>query len=295
MSTHRLRILVIHNPVAGWQRRGKLRRVVRYLRLAGARVTELETEAPGDAIGKARAAEDFDVIVVAGGDGTVNEVINGLGENGPPVAFIPLGTANVLAWELGLPRSPRALARVILEGRTRRVFPGIVNGRRFVLMVGVGLDAWAVERVHLGLKRHLGRLAYVGAVLSFSFLGTFRYGPYRVRANGEEFEATSVVVTRARRYAGPFVIAPGADLGDRFLTVVAVTLRGLADVVRYGAAVAFGRLDWLPDVKVVRAACVTVTGPEGDPVQGDGDIVGRVPFKVSVDEKPIHLIVPGRR
>ncbi len=295
MSTHRLRILVIHNPVAGWQRRGKLRRVVRYLRLAGARVTELETEAPGDAIGKARAAEDFDVIVVAGGDGTVNEVINGLGENGLPVAFIPLGTANVLAWELGLPRSPRALARVILEGRTRRVFPGIVNGRRFVLMVGVGLDAWAVERVHLGLKRHLGRLAYVGAVLSFSFLGTFRYGPYRVRANGEEFEATSVVVTRARRYAGPFVIAPGADLGDRFLTVVAVTLRGLANVVRYGAAVAFGRLDWLPDVKVVRAACVTVTGPEGDPVQGDGDIVGRVPFKVSVDEKPIHLIVPGRR
>ncbi len=295
MSTHRLRILVIHNPVAGWQRRGKLRRVVRYLRLAGARVTELETEAPGDAIGKARAAEDFDVIVVAGGDGTVNEVINGLGENGLPVAFIPLGTANVLAWELGLPRSPRALARVILEGRTRRVFPGIVNGRRFVLMVGVGLDAWAVERVHLGLKRHLGRLAYVGAVLSFSFLGTFRYGPYRVRANGEEFEATSVVVTRARRYAGPFVIAPGADLGDRFLTVVAVNLRGLANVVRYGAAVAFGRLDWLPDVKVVRAACVTVTGPEGDPVQGDGDIVGRVPFKVSVDEKPIHLIVPGRR
>ncbi len=294
MSTHRLHILVIHNPVAGWQRRGKLRRVVRYLRLAGARVTELETEAPGDATGKARAAEDFDVIVVAGGDGTVNEVINGLGENSLPVAFIPLGTTNVLAWELGLPRSPDALARVILEGRTRRVFPGIVNGRRFVLMVGVGLDAWAVERVHLGLKRYLGRLAYVGAVFSFSFLGTFRYGPYRVHANGEEFEATSVVVTRARRYAGPFVIAPEADLEERFLTVVAVNLRGFANVVRYGAAVAFGRIDSLPDVKVVRTTRVTITGPEGDPVQGDGDLFERVPFKVSVDEKPIHLIVPGR-
>lgn len=200
-------------------------RVIGHLCQMGARVTLFESEAPGDVTAKTREADGPDVIAVAGGDGTVSEVVNGLDGEGPPVAFILLGTANVLAWELGLPLSAPALARMIFDGHTRRVYPGLVNGRRFVLMVGVGLDAWAVERVKPGIKRNLGGFAYGDALLSF--LRSFRFGPYHVIVDGEEIEATSTIITRARRYAGPFVIAPEAGLEERSLTVVALTRGGI--------------------------------------------------------------------
>ena len=285
-------VLVIHNPTAGWRRRWKMRRVIGHLRQMGARVTLFETEAPGDATAKAREADGHDVIAVAGGDGTVNEVVNGLDGEGPPVAFIPLGTANVLAWELSLPLSAPALARMIFDGETRRVYPGLVNGRRFVLMVGVGLDAWVVERVKPGIKRNLGGFAYVVALLSF--LRSFRFGPYRVIVDGEEIEATSTIITRTRRYAGPFVIAPEAGLEERSLTVVALTRGGIWNVLRYAAALLLGRLHALSDVRILQATRVSVTGPGGDPVQGDGDLIMKLPIEVSVDERPIRLIVPRR-
>ncbi|RDD62225.1 diacylglycerol/lipid kinase family protein [Ferruginivarius sediminum] len=111
------RVAVIHNPVAGWRRRRYLRRVIDALRERGCEVRLRRTTAPGDAHAFAAEAEGCDVLAVAGGDGTVNEALNGLAGRHVPLSVIPLGTANVLAHELGLPRRPVALARAIVEGR----------------------------------------------------------------------------------------------------------------------------------------------------------------------------------
>ena len=169
MTASGTRILVIYNPVSGRRNKARLDRVLTRLCEAGAQVTVRETGGPGDAETYAREAGNFDVVAVAGGDGTVNEALNGLGTLGgktprgktPALAFIPLGTANILAHELGLPRSAWGLAETILVGERKVVRPGRANGRLFLLMVAAGFDARVVAGVDTGTKRVLGAAAYV--------------------------------------------------------------------------------------------------------------------------------------
>ena len=146
------RLLVIHNPVAGWRRVERFRRTVQQLEHHGCAITERATTGPGDAETIASAAGEVDVVVVAGGDGTVNEVLNGLMQRPGdplPLAVIPLGTANVLAGELGLPIEPEGVARAIAHGRTVTAHLGQARfdgqARRFALMAGAGFDAQAGE------------------------------------------------------------------------------------------------------------------------------------------------------
>src|SRR5258708_7963044 len=163
-------ILLIRNPIAGRRRRGLVDAVVRQVRAEGWTVDLVDTEAVGDA---RRLAETCDatrdgVIAVAGGDGTINEVVNGLarrGEGAPALAIVPLGTANVLAHELGLSFTAAAIARTMVSGRALMVRPGeACNGgapRCFSLMAGAGFDAKVVAGVTAPLKRRFGRAAYV--------------------------------------------------------------------------------------------------------------------------------------
>ena len=150
---------MIFNPSAGARRRRRLERVLVLLREAGCDVVLYETRARGDAEAHARGLDPaaFDAVVAAGGDGTINEIINGLAGIELPLGLVPLGTANVLAAELGLDQAPRAIAHGILSGRTMRAFPGILNGRRFAMMAGAGFDARVVEGVDLRMKRVVGQ------------------------------------------------------------------------------------------------------------------------------------------
>src|ERR1700748_1084353 len=117
-ALRRKRLLLIHNPTAGWRRRHRLQAVLDALDRDGCTVTLKETTCRGDAEAFARAAraEDYDRVVVAGGDGTMNEAINGLADRRLPLAIVPMGTANVLAAEIGLGLSPAAIARTIVQG-----------------------------------------------------------------------------------------------------------------------------------------------------------------------------------
>ncbi|MEK9724099.1 MAG: diacylglycerol kinase family protein [Rhodospirillaceae bacterium] len=158
------RIRVIHNPVAGRRRRHRLRQLLKMLAASGHSVRARPTAHADDARDIAREVQDVDLIVAAGGDGTVNEIVDGLTADDrqgpvPAVAFLPLGTANVLAWALNLPHRPAALMRMIEQGRTVAVRPGIANDRRFILMASAGLDARAVAAVKTTVKRVLGGAA----------------------------------------------------------------------------------------------------------------------------------------
>lgn len=161
------RLRVIFNPTAGSVgRRGqRLHAVLDLLRAAGVSLDLCPTAARGDARALAAAAtpELCDAVVAAGGDGTINEVANGLLDagHGLPLGIIPLGTANVLALEMDLAITPQAIAGALLAGQPRPVPLARVDGRRFLLMGGAGFDAFVVDNVRLGLKRHAGKLAYV--------------------------------------------------------------------------------------------------------------------------------------
>ena len=213
------RIHIIFNPAAGWRRRARLERVLQRLDALGAAVTLRETRARGDAESIARGldAAACDAVVAAGGDGTINEVLNGLGGRAPPLGIVPLGTANVLAAEIGLPRDPGAVADIIAFGRPAPIYCGSANGRRFAMMVGIGFDARVVEGIDLRLKRLFGKAAYVASALAA--LARHAASQYRVEIDGAAHSAAAVVIAKGHYYGGRFVVAAQARLDEPLLHV----------------------------------------------------------------------------
>ena len=289
----RRRVLVIHNPTAGGSIRPRFGRVLEHLAQFGVTVTVRETTCRGDAERMAANASSdmFDVVVAAGGDGTINEVANGLAGNDLPLAIVPLGTANVLAAEIGMPLSARRIARAIACGEARSVHVGTVNGRHFLMMAGVGFDAHVVANVNPRLKRAFGKLAYVVETL----VGLFRfpYRRYRVTIDGATHDAASVVIANGHYYAGRFTCAPQARLDDPALHVCLFERSGPFSVLRYGWGLVAGRLHRLRDVRVVSGYGVRIEGATGEPVQCDGDITGKLPLVARGDAARVNLVFGG--
>lgn len=284
------RLLVIYNPVAGWRRRRRFAHVIAQLHRFDCAVEVRRTARPGDAEALARAANPTrcDLVVAAGGDGTINEVINGLAGSPLPLALLPLGTANVLAAEIGLGASAVAVAEAIAFAPPRPVFLGDANGRRFALMIGIGFDARVVEGLNLRLKRALGKFAYVLSALS-QFL---RYRPrrYQVEIDGTWYPASSVVIAKGHYYGGRFIVAPMARLDEPSLYVTLFERSGRWNLLRYAAAFLGNRLGRLPDVRTVSATAVKVSGEVGEPIQADGDLLAALPLRVTLVKQPIALV-----
>lgn len=288
----RRRILVIHNPVAGLRRRWRLQAVLAALRDLGCRVSLRATAYPGHATAIARAArgESIDAVLAAGGDGTINEVANGLAGSDLPLALCPLGTANVLAAEIGLEVGAAAIVQCALFGRPLPVALGSADGRRFVMMAGVGFDAEVVAAVSPASKRWLGKGAYVLA--SLRRMVSYGFPTFRLRIDGTTHEAASAVIARGHYYGGRFVCAPAARLDAPRFQVCLFRARGPAAVLRYGAALTFGTLTERRDVELLFANEVIVEGPAGDPVQADGDIIARLPVAFGISADRLNLLVP---
>ena len=299
-------LLLIVNPTAGRRRRGLVDAVAARVRQEGWSVDVVETTAAGDArrLAEACDASRYSVIAVAGGDGTINEVVNGLagrGDDTPAVGIVPLGTANVLAHELGLGFSAAAVARTMTAGRALLVQPGeAVNGagaRCFSLMAGAGFDAKVVAGVSAPLKRRLGRAAYVWR----SLVEARRYRPvrYEVKIDGVRHEASSVIVTRSRHYAGPYVVAPKATLGEPLLHVCLFERWGRAHTLRFGLALLLGRLPKAGGYRVVSGRDVKLSvlhdaGETGrQPVQIDGDDALTLPVSIGVASGAVRLLRPA--
>ena len=284
------RILVVFNPAAGRARRSRFERIVAALRGFGCAVTVVETDAPGHAETLAREASetDYDVIAVAGGDGTINEAVNGLKGRDLVLGIIPLGTANVVADEIRLHRSPAAIARTLAHGPVKPIYVGIANGRRFVMMAGAGFDANVVSKISLGLKKVLGPLAYVWGAVRQSFSDPF--ADRDIVIDGTAYRTVSMVACNGRRYGGPFVAAPGASLTENAFHVVLMEGRGWFSVARYGIGLMLGRISMWSDVRIIEGRDVKVEG--GGPVQADGDIVTNLPVRISMDSEPVKLVYP---
>jgi len=292
------RLLIIRNPTAG-RRGGLFVGTLHRLRALGCQIEVRETVAPGDAEAWARdsAAAGYDVVVAAGGDGTIREVINGLVgiPAAPPLAILPLGTANVLAVEIGLSSDPAALAEMIATGKGRPICLGRIRGQTgrgtvFTAMAGVGFDAHVVAGISLGLKRIIGKGAYVAEALRQ--LGSFRFPCYQVVADGRAYEAASVIVANGRHYAGRYVCAPAAAIAVPLLHVCLFDSGGPLAALRYMAALQTGRLEARPDYRIVPTRQVTISAPAGEPVQADGDIVAHLPVEIDVVSGALRLVMP---
>ncbi len=232
-------MIVVFNPVAGLRRASLLWRVLDVLVANGVRIELAETHRGGHAEALAREAvcAGAQMVVAAGGDGTIAEVANGLMGSSVRLGVIPLGTANVMAHEMALPFEPRSVAAALAFGRTRLLWPGVVRmgeaSRLFVQMLGVGLDAQVVHNLSVPLKRALGRSAY--ALQTLREIACYRYAPIRVRLDGEETQAASVIVSKGRLYGGRFLLAPTACAAEPGFSVVLFDHSGIGSALMHTA------------------------------------------------------------
>ncbi len=281
------RVCIIINPAA----RGAKARLKRLERIAHGAVIKT-TAGPGDAEAQAERAIDqgYETIVAAGGDGTINEVVNGIG--GAPVALgiLPMGTVNVFAMELGIPFNVEAAWKVIREHHSRRIDLASANGHFFVQMAGVGLDAQIVQRNNRDIKSVLGPLSYL---LTATKVAAEKPPVLRVLAEGRPaVEGSFVLVGNGRFYGGPFALFNEADLQDGFLDICVFKHMNYLALVRYFRGALFGSLSRFSDVHYFKAKKLVVKANVPVPLEVDGEWIGHAPVEFSLRHRKLKVLVP---
>ena len=288
-------MLVIYNPTAGRRRVSRLWRVLDVLVAHGVRLEVVETRHAGHAGSLAREAarHGAELVVAAGGDGTIAEVASGLEGSDALLGIIPLGTANVLAHELALPTDANGLASVLANGCTVPLWPGIARGRSgsrlFVQMLGIGFDAHVVHRISRPVKRALGKGAYV--LQTLRELPRYDFAPVRLRIDGEAAVAGSVIIAKGSLYGGPYLLAPDARTDAPGFSVMLFEQAGIAAALLAGAALPLNLLGRVPGVVHRRASEIVLIDEAGRPAQADGDPAGTTPLHVSDAQAPLRLMV----
>ena len=290
---------MIYNPRAGKIIRsgGLVERAHKTLVHRGHNVTLAPTTGPHTAgtIARDHIANGADLIVVAGGDGTINEAAEGVIGSTVPLAILPCGTANVLAVEATVGLDPARAARHLDELKPRRIAVGHVAcdggrvSRHFLLMAGIGLDAHIVYNVNVALKARTGKFAYWLA--GWSLLGK-RLVQLEVEIGGGRQRCSFVLMSRVRNYGGDFEIAKSVRLTDD--TFEAVMFEGDTTVpyVKYFAAMAMNRLQKMKGVEILRVKHAKISGVEKAYVQIDGEYAGRLPAEINIVPDALTLLLP---
>jgi len=289
------RATLIYNPAARGVRRGlarELTRIEKALKAYGIQADMVPTQRSSHACLLAREAvsSGADLIIAWGGDGTINEVVNGMARSPVPLLVLPAGTGNVLAKEIRLPGNPLKSLALARTGSLRRVALGKVDQRYFLLMAGIGVDASVVAAVNPRLKRTLGKGAFWLAGLQRFLQGQFP--EFELRINGEIHRGTFALVARARNYGGPFSIVPRADLDSDKLHVCLFERSGRWPYLRYLLVTVLGRHLSLSDVKYLEAETVEARANHEVWFQLDGELIGTLPQTFSIEKDALSLVVP---
>jgi YegS/Rv2252/BmrU family lipid kinase len=284
--------LLVTNPFSS---RGltetRIARVAAEFAAAGSRIDILRTVGPGDAErNSADLRKNYAAVVVAGGDGTICEVVNGLAGRHVPVGIIPRGTGNVLAKELRLPKGIRKAIDVILKGKTMRLDVGIGGTKRFLLMASAGYDAQVTALAH---KTRRGRFGYASFIVPM--WRTLKKGDFpviNVDINGRVQQCRHVVIANVSSYGGPFRPAPGAIYNDGEFDVVMFTGAGRWNMVRYGFLACCMSKAPKDDIIKMRTDRVTLASDAPVPLQMDGDPAGFLPRSFHIKRDDVTILVP---
>jgi diacylglycerol kinase (ATP) len=266
----------------------------------GIKVDAAATTGPGTASEMARRAVErgADLILVAGGDGTINEVVNGMAHSDVPLGILPGGTANVLACELRIGKTIERAAESLCHCVKERVALGVLTpgdgdaSRHFLLMAGAGLDADIVYRLDPGLKNALGKVAYW--ISGFRNLGR-RLPEFTVEAEGREFRASFALASRVRNYGGDLEIAPTISLLDDEFELVLFEGQSSLRYLKYMCGAVIRRLPGMAGVTILRTrkAAFSAHATDGIHLQLDGEYAGLAPARVEIVPNALTLLVPS--
>jgi diacylglycerol kinase (ATP) len=298
-----VRTCVIFNPAA---RGEKARRFRRHLDALAKTVTLKFTSGPAEArrLSTQAVQEGFELLVAAGGDGTLNEVLNGIGDardgfERACLGVLPLGTVNVFAQELAIPTKFEPAWEIIQRARETRIdLPrveyrqgGSTQRRYFAQLAGAGLDARAVQLVNWSLKKKVGPLAYViaglNALLSASPTITVTIGSPPRTTTGK-----LVLIGNGRLYGGPFRLFPAADLHNGLLEICIFPRADWYTLARYGPSLLLRRCLAPSAVKILQAGSFALSSEAPIPFQIDGELIGELPATFSVEQRRLRIIIP---
>jgi diacylglycerol kinase (ATP) len=291
--------VVIFNPRSGAHRkRDRTAEVHTFVRLLGERGIDAEavpTTGPGAASELARAAvaHGVDVVVGSGGDGTLNEVLQGMVGSRTPLGIWAAGTANVLASDLALPGGVDDVVDTIVSGVERRISVGRAEDRYFFLMAGIGLDASIVKGVNPALKAKAGEAAFW--LSGLKHFVAWKPEPFVLEVDGQHYEGAFAALGNSPSYGGGFKVTPRADLDEARLDVCIFPTRRFAfTYTREMISCLFGDPTRFGDVIYVKAQRVNAWGnPENQPwVQVDGELLGPLPMRFEAVPDALTVLVP---
>lgn len=291
------RALLIYNPTAGRERATKKAAVAEtILSDAGWLIDLYATEQAGDAEKAAAQAHfDYDTVIASGGDGTLHEVINGIGLGGSNIdlGIIPAGTTNDFARALKIPMDVRQACRVIASGRVQKTDLGSINGRLFINIAGGGILTNITYEVPSKLKTYLGQLAYYAK----SIEELPRLKPVKVRLATPEIvfeDEIMLFLTANSSSVGGFVhLAPGASLTDGLLDLIVVKRINLAEFLQLAAMALYGDHINHPKVLYLQTPYVEITSTEIISLNTDGEYAGQLPCKIQAHPQLVNIIVPA--
>jgi YegS/Rv2252/BmrU family lipid kinase len=288
-------ILLIVNPISGGRRAQRRRRDLEaVLARRGHEVIVRVTERPGDAARFAAATgASVERLLVAGGDGTLNEVVNGLGDRlDTPIAQLPTGTANLLGHEFELPRHADGVADLLESGVVRRLDLGTLDGHRFVSLASCGFDAMVTRSIKRTRSGSLGYGGHVRPILST--LRGYREPRLRVRVDaGDEVDAALVLVSNVRNYGGLFRVTDRALPDSGHLDVCVFSRASRLRLIRYAVAALRGRVSALSGVHYTTGKRIAIRSDEPVPVEVDGDYYGETPVEIGVIPGVLPILTPA--
>jgi diacylglycerol kinase (ATP) len=283
--------IVILNPTAGspehvrsWQERIES--------LAGdcpVRVTSHSGEA--EALAGRAVNEGFTRIVAAGGDGTVSQVVNGLAGSQATLGVLPMGSVNVFAMELGLPLlNMQRCWDVIEDANVRLVDLPSANGKYFVQLAGVGLDAQVVKETSLAFKRSFGPLSYL---ISAAQIAARQPPKLLIESEHTSVEEGSfVLVGNGRLYGGPFPFFKHAITDDGLFDVVVFKRLGYLEIIKYLQDVVFSSDIKVPEIEYFQTRQLLITSEQDVPLELDGELAGNCPVDFRIRERALRVLAP---
>ena len=290
--------VIIANPTSGSHTRQahQMQETISFLRNAGWKVELQVTVAPGDASRMTREAVDrhTGVVIVAGGDGTINEVIQELAGSETVLGVLPTGTANVWARETNIPLDYAGAREVLVHGKTRQIDLGHVNGRYFLLMAGIGLDGEVTLAIEKKPIKRLGAVAYllVGAWLGLG------YESFRVymTINGRlvKKHALQVVIGNTQLYGGAIKYTWQAKCDDGLLDVCVLRKRTMLERIYVVVDFLLYRAHRHQWVSYAKCTSLNVRTRKPVAIQVDGEPFGYTPARFSIFPKALKVIVPQK-
>jgi len=283
------KILVILNPAARSEKASAMREKILAL---SPRITVWMTESPGDArlLAQRSVHQGFETVVAAGGDGTVNEVVNGLAGADVDFGILPVGTMNVFATELGISQNLLKAWEVIAAGNRRLIDLAKANEEYFVQLGGVGLDAQVVQSTTPDSKKALGPLSYL---ITLAQVAARKPPELLIEpVDGPPRKGRFVLVGNGRLYGGPFVLFKDARIDDGLLDVLVFENQSHWDIIRYVQAIAFGNHSELPDVQYFQTRGLRLSSEEYVPVELDGELCGHLPYEFGFSHRKLSVLAP---